>query len=72
MAEQELQEAALAVKIEFTTAIRKRHTSQRAVAKALGLAESQLSQAFSGSSRPRDIEIREAARKFLGMEEASK
>lgn len=70
MAEQELQEAAEAVKLEFVMALRKRHTSARAVAKALNISESQLSGAFSGSSRPRDIEIRNAARQFLGMEES--
>lgn len=68
MAEQELQEAALAVKIEFDNAILRQHTTARAIAKRLGIAESQFSNALSGSSKPRDIEIRNDARKLLGME----
>lgn len=69
MAEQELQKAALEVKIEFYNAVKRHHTTARAIAKRLGIAESQLSNAFSGSSKPRDIEIRSDARKLLGMEE---
>ena len=68
MAEKELQEAAFAVKIEFDNEITRQHTSARAIAKQLGIAESQLSNAFSGSSKPRDIEIRAEARKLLGIE----
>lgn len=72
MAEQELQNAVTAIQVEFAKAIKSHHTSLRAIARAIGVSESQLNQAMAGRSQPKDIEIRNKARELLGMKEESK